>query len=74
MENLWSSHHLKAAEHAQKAAFHFKRAANFYDLGDHEKAIHHALSAITHIDRSSEHAQSANEFCFNSMINDMLES
>ncbi len=74
MENIWSSHHLKAAEHAQKAAIHFKRAASFYDTGEHEKAIHHALSAINHIDRSSKHAKCANEFCFDSMINDMLES
>lgn len=73
MKNVWSDHHLKAAEHAKKAALHYQRAAECYEAGDPEKAIHHALMAITHIDYSSEHAQQANEFCFRAMINDMLE-
>ena len=71
--DIFATHHLKAAQHAQKAASHFTRAANFYNTGDYEKAVHHALSAVKHIDWSAEHAQSANEFCFNNMINDMPE-
>ena len=74
MNNIWSDQHLKAAEHAEKAALHYKRAAEFYNAGNPEKAIHHALLAITHIDHSSEHAQQANEYCFKTMINDMPES
>jgi hypothetical protein len=74
VRNIWSDHHLKAAEHAQKAALHYKRAAEYFNAGNPDKAIHHALLAITQIDYSSEHAQQANEFCFKTMINDMLES
>ena len=74
MKNAWSEHHLKAAGHAEKAAVHYKWAAEYYEAGNPEKAIHHALLAITHIDYSLEHAQQAKEYCFKIMINDMLES
>jgi len=72
-KNIWSEHHVKAAKHANLAAIHYKRAADYFEVGEREKAIHHALLAITQIDYSSQHARQANEFCFKTMMNDMLE-
>lgn len=74
MKNIWSDHQLKAANHAERAAIHYKRAAEYYDAGNHERAIHHALLAVTHIDYSSEHARQANDFCFTYMMNDLPEN
>lgn len=63
-----------AAVQAEKAALHYKKAAEYYEAGNPEMAIHHALVAVTHIDHSSEHAQQANEYCFTVMMNDMQEN
>ena len=73
MENSWSEHHRKAAEHAEKAALHYKEAAEYYEKGNPDKAIHQALLAVSHLDYSSEHAQQANEYCFKTMFNDLLD-
>lgn len=72
VKNSWSEHHIKATKHATRAAIHYKRAADYYEAGNNEKAIHHALLAIAQIDYSSLHAQQANEYCFKTMMNDML--
>jgi hypothetical protein len=73
VKNVWSDHQIKAAEHAERAAMHYKRAAEYYEAGNPEKAIHHALLAIMQINYSSVHARQANEYCFKTMIDDLLE-
>ncbi len=73
-ENTWSEQHLKAAKHAQWAAAHYRKAADYYKAGKTEKAIHHALLAITQIDYSSQRAQQAKEYCFKAMLDDSPET
>jgi hypothetical protein len=73
MNNVWSDHELKAAEYAKWAAVHYKKAAEYNDCGKIEKALHHALLAATNMDYSSLHAKQANDYCFKTMIDDMLE-
>ena len=64
MKNVWSDQQLKAAVQAERAAIHCKRAAEYYEAGNPELAIHHALFADSHI------AQETNEYCFNVMMKD----
>jgi hypothetical protein len=71
--NVWSDHQIKAADHAKRVALHYKKAAEYYETGQPDKAIHHALQAISHIDYSSRHAHQANRFCFKTMLYDLLE-
>lgn len=72
MKNNWSEHNIKAAKHAEWAASHYRRAADYYLAGDTEKAIHHAIMAIMQLDYSSKHAQEANDYCFKTMMNNFL--
>lgn len=74
VKNVWTEHHVKAAKHAEWAAIHNRRAADYYEAGNIEKAIHHALIAIEQIDYSSQHAQQANDYCFKNMIDNLPES
>ncbi len=74
MKNIWSEHHEKAAKHAEWAAMHYRKAADYYKAGNPQKAIHHALLAITQIDYSSQHSQQANEYYFKNMTGDLPES
>jgi hypothetical protein len=74
MKNIWSEHQRKAAKHAEWAASHYRRAAKYYLTGDTEKAIHHALMAVTQLDYTSQHARQANEYCFKAMMNNTFES
>jgi hypothetical protein len=73
MNNEWSEHALKAAEYANWASIHYKKAAECNDMGDIERALHHALLAATDMDYSSQHAKKANDYCIATMIGDMLE-
>lgn len=73
MNNDWTTHQLKAAEYAQRAAFHYKIAAEFNAMGNIEKAIQNARLAVINIDNSISQARHANEYCFKSIIDDMLE-
>ena len=73
MNNDWTIHELKAAEYAQRAAFHYKIAAEYHDKGNIEKALHHALLAANNVDNSTIHAKQANDYCFKTLINDLLE-
>jgi hypothetical protein len=73
MNNGWSYHELMAAEHAKRAELHHKKAAEYYDLGDIEKALHYALLAASDMDYSTQHALQANDYCMTTIINDLLE-
>ena len=73
MNNVWSDQQLMAAVQAEQAAIHYKRAAEYYEAGNPELAIHHALFAATHIDESREQSQQAIEYCFTAMMYDMQE-
>ena len=73
MNNTWSFHQLKAAEHAKRAAIHYKKAAEYTDSGDLERAIHYACLAASDMDYSTQHAKQAFDYCFTKMINDTTE-
>ena len=74
MKNVWSDHELKAAEYTKRAAMNYTKAAEYNDSGTHEKTLHYALLAANDMDYSTQHAKYANDYCYKSMINDMLES
>lgn len=73
MNNLWSEHELKAADHAKRAATHHKKAAEYNDSGDNEKALYYALLAATDMDYTTQHAKQAIDNGITTIINDMLE-
>jgi hypothetical protein len=73
MNNDWSYHELKAAEHAKRAELHHKKAAEYNDLGDIKKALYYAFLAASDMDYSTRHALQADDHCITTMINDMLE-
>lgn len=54
MKNVWSDDQLMAAVQAEKAALHYKRAAEYYEAGNPEMAIHHVLFEVPHIEPSTE--------------------
>ena len=51
--------HTKAAEQYEQAARHHKEAARHYELGDHEKALHHAHLADENHHLATDHAAEA---------------
>ena len=52
MKNIWTDQQIIAVVEAEKAAIHYQRSGEYYEAGNPEKEIHHALYAVKHIDHS----------------------